>query len=238
MQAVVLAAGEGTRLRPLTAEKPKALVEVDGKPLLTRCFETLLSFDLEEFVVVVGYEGDRIVERYGDAFADVPVTYVWQEPRDGMAHALLQAREAVEGDFLCVDGDCLLRLDLEPLVERQRESGVDAVQFAERVSREAARSKAICSMDGDELVGIEKEPDDPPDRSLVAGGFAVYSPTIFEACEATEFSERGERELAESIQRFVDSGNTMLALTADGWSANVNTPEERTAAERRLRNSE
>ncbi|WP_433625959.1 sugar phosphate nucleotidyltransferase [Halomicrococcus sp. NG-SE-24] len=235
MQAVVLAAGEGTRLRPLTDEKPKVLVDIAGKPLLTRCFEALLTVDPEEFVVVAGYEGDRIVEQYGDSFSGVPVTYAWQDEREGMAHALLQARPHVDGRFVCADGDCVFEADLAPLVERARESGVDAVQHVERVPPEVAREKAICEVDGDELRGIEKEPDDPPERSLVAGGVAVYHPAIFAACEATDYSERGERELAESIQRFVDAGNTMLALTLDGWSTNVNTPEEREAAADRLR---
>lgn len=236
MQAVVLAAGEGTRLRPLTAEKPKALVEVAGKPLLTHCFETLIELDADELVSVVGYEGDRIVERYGDSFAGVPITYERQDERLGMAHALLRARPSVEGSFMCMDGDCVIRADLRPLVERQRESGVDAVQHCERVSTEEARSKAICELtEGGAISGIEKEPEDPPDPSLVAAGFAVYDPAIFDACEATGLSARGEYELAEAIQRYADHGNTMLAMTTDGWSANVNTPEEREAAERRLR---
>ncbi|WP_458206809.1 sugar phosphate nucleotidyltransferase [Haladaptatus sp. NG-SE-30] len=235
MQAVVLAAGEGTRLRPLTAEKPKALVEVAGKPILTRCFETVVGLGADELVVVVGYQGDQIQEYYGETFDGVPITYAWQDEQLGMAHALLQAEPCVEGDFMCLDGDCVIRSDLRPLVERQREVGIDAVQHAEGVPVEAARVKAICDVTEEgELLGIEKEPDDPPEPSLVAAGFAVYSPHIFDACSETELSVRGEYELAESIQRFVDD-HTMHVMTTEGWSVNVNTPEERDAAERRLR---
>ncbi|WP_227352834.1 sugar phosphate nucleotidyltransferase [Haladaptatus salinisoli] len=235
MQAVVLAAGEGTRLRPLTEDKPKALVEVAGEPILTRCFETLVDLDAEELIVVVGYRGEQIRECYGESFAGVPITYARQDERLGMAHALLRAEPHVRGDFMCLDGDCVIRADLRPLVERQREDGVDAVQHAEEVPSEAARSKAICDVAEDgELLGIEKEPDDPPEPSLVAAGFAVYGPGIFDACADTELSERGEYELAESLRRFADD-HAVVAMTADGWSTNVNTPEERAAAERRLR---
>jgi dTDP-glucose pyrophosphorylase len=235
MQAVLLAAGKGTRLRPLTDEKPKALIEVDEKPILTHCFETVVELRAEELVVVVGYEGDEIRERYGDSFSDVPITYVRQDEQLGMAHALLQAEPYVDGDFMCVDGDCVIRCDLEPLVERQREDGVDAVQQVEAVSTEAARVKAICDVTDDgELLGIEKEPEDPPEPSLIAAGFAIYGQAMFDACAETELSVRGEYELAESIRRFV-ADNRMEVMRADGWSINVNTPAERETAEQRLR---
>jgi len=64
MKAVVLAAGKGTRLRPLTEDKPKVLVEVDGTPLIGDVFDQLIDVGIEEFVV--GYKKERIIERYGD----------------------------------------------------------------------------------------------------------------------------------------------------------------------------
>lgn len=235
MQAVVLAAGRGTRLRPLTDDKPKALVEVDGKPILTYCFENAVELGAEELVVVIGYEGTQIRERYGNSFSGVAITYVLQDGQLGMAHALLQAEPYVEGDFMSLDGDCLIRADLQSLIERQQEEGVDAVQQVERVSTEAARVKAICDVTDDgELLGIEKEPDDPPTPSLIASGFGIYSSAMFDACRETGMSVRGEYELAESIQRFV-ADNTMVVMRTDGWTININTPEERDDADRRLR---
>ena len=68
MQAVVLAAGEGTRLRPLTENKPKGMVEVEGKPILTHCLEQLVSLGADELVVVVGYRKEDIISHYGDEF--------------------------------------------------------------------------------------------------------------------------------------------------------------------------
>ena len=100
MQAVVPAAGEGTRLRPLTAERPKGLVEVAGKPLLTHVFEALSPLGVEEIVVVVGYHGDAIREHYGDSVDGVPLTYATQDRRRGLAHALLQAEPHVDGDVV------------------------------------------------------------------------------------------------------------------------------------------
>lgn len=71
MQAVIPAAGEGTRLRPLTDTRPKALVEVAGRPILTHCFEQVLELPVSEFLVIVDDRGDQIREAYGEPFGDV-----------------------------------------------------------------------------------------------------------------------------------------------------------------------
>ena len=74
MKAVVLAAGEGTRLRPLTEDKPKGMVEVDGQPILTHCFDQLVDLDADELMIVVGYLKERIIDHYGDEHDGVPIT--------------------------------------------------------------------------------------------------------------------------------------------------------------------
>ena len=126
MDGVVLAAGEGTRMRPLTADRPKGLVEVAGQPLLTHCFDTLLSVGVDRLVVVVGYRGDDIVSRYGDQYRDAPIAYVRQDDRLGLAHALEQARPAVDGTFVVLNGDNVCRANLAAAVERHRETDASA----------------------------------------------------------------------------------------------------------------
>lgn len=238
MDAVVLAAGEGTRLRPLTADRPKALVEVAGKPLLTYCLDQLVELGADRLVVVVGYEGRRIVERYGDSFAGVPITCAWQHEREGMAHALLAAREHVDGDFIVRDGDSITRGSLARLPALQRREGIDGTLLLQEVSAERATEKMVCRLnDAGELTAFENKPDDPPDPSHVAASLQTFSPAIFDACEATERSPRGEFELPEAIGRFLAAGNTVRGVVNDGWNANVNTPEERNGVERQLRKS-
>lgn len=68
MDAVVLAAGEGTRLRPLTEDKPKGMVEVADTPILTHCFDQLIELGVDELVVVVGYLKEQIIDHYGDEY--------------------------------------------------------------------------------------------------------------------------------------------------------------------------
>lgn len=234
MQGVVLAAGEGTRLRPRTKNKPKPMVEVGGRPILSHVLDNLLALDVEELVVVVGYQGDVIVEHYGDSYEGVPVTYARQEPREGMAHALLQAEPYVNGEFVLMDGDGVVDADLRRLVERQREPGTDATVLVEAVSAEAARSKAIVERDDDgRLVRIEKEPENPPDPSYVAASAHTFAPGVFDACRRVERSPRGEFELSDAIDRLARDG-TVYAVECDGWLRNVNTEADLRAARQRL----
>jgi dTDP-glucose pyrophosphorylase len=236
MKAVVLAAGEGTRLRPLTAETPKGLVEVGGTPILTHCFAQLVELGAEELVVVVGYEGEQIIERYGDDFRDVPITYTHQQNRDGMAHALLTAEEHVDGPFMLMDGDSIVRCNLGKLIERQRDPAVDGTVLVQEVSARAAREKMVCVLNerGD-IVARENKPDDPPDPSLVAASVQTNSQKLFDACRRVERSPRGEYEMSDAIGRRIEAGARIVALRCDGWLINVNTPEELARADRRVR---
>jgi len=99
MNGVVLAAGEGTRLRPLTEDKPKGMVEVDGTPLITHCFDELIDLGADELIVVVGYMKEAIIDHYGDAYEGVPITYTHQREQKGLAHALLTVEEHIDDDF-------------------------------------------------------------------------------------------------------------------------------------------
>jgi dTDP-glucose pyrophosphorylase len=239
MKAVVLAAGEGTRLRPLTAETPKGLLEVGGKPILTHCFEQLTDLGAEELVVVIGYEGDQIMEHYGGSFVGVPITYTRQHEREGMAHALMTAEEYIDGPFMLMDGDSIVRCDLQKSVERQHDSAVDGTVLVQEVSARTAREKMVCILNerGD-IVARENKPDDPPDPSLVAASFQTATPKLFDACRHIERSPRGEFEMSDAIGRRIEAGARITAVRCDGWLLNVNTPEELARADRRVRSED
>ncbi|EMA50636.1 sugar phosphate nucleotidyltransferase [Halococcus salifodinae] len=236
MKAVVLAAGEGTRLRPLTAETPKAVLEVGGKPIIEHCFEQLVDLGVETLVVVVGYEGERIIERYGDSFAGVPITYTHQREREGMAHALLTAEAHVDGPFVLMDGDSVVRCDLKELVDRQRDPSIDGTVLVEEVSAAAAREKMVCVLnERDEIVARRQKPDDPPDPSLVAASVQTATPALFDACRRVERSPRGEYEMSDAIRIRIEADATIAAVRCDGWLVNVNTPAELRRTDRKLR---
>ena len=145
MQAVVLAAGEGTRLRPLTEDKPKGMVEVAGKPILTHCFEQLAALGAEELYVVVGYKKEAIIEHYDDEFEGVPITYSHQREQKGLAHALLTVEEHIDDDFMLMLGDNIFQANLQDVINRQREDRADAAFLLEEVPCEEASRYGVCN---------------------------------------------------------------------------------------------
>jgi glucose-1-phosphate thymidylyltransferase len=238
MDAVVLAAGEGTRLRPLTEDKPKGMVEVDGRPILTHCLEQLAALGADHFVIVVGYLKERIIQHYGDAFDGIPITYAHQREQQGLAHALLTAEEYVDEEFMLMLGDNVFHANLADVVRRQQEDRADAAFLVEDVPEEAASRYGVCDTnDYGEIVEVIEKPDEPP-TTLVMTGFYTFTSAIFHACQLVQPSDRGEYELSDAIDLLLKSGRTIDAIPLEGWRIDVGYPEDREEAERRLQELE
>ena len=108
-QAIVLAAGEGNRLRPFTAGKPKVMISIAGKPILQHVVEALAQSGVRDIVLVVGYRQEQIFDYFGSGEQfGVEITYVKQEKRLGTAHALARAKEVAKDEFLVLAGDKLI----------------------------------------------------------------------------------------------------------------------------------
>ena len=235
MNAVILAAGKGTRLRPLTEDKPKVLVEVDDTPLIEYAFDSLIDVGVSEFVVVVGYEKEQIVEQYGDAYRGVPITYAHQREQLGLAHALLTAEPYIDDDFALMLGDNVFEANLGDVIDRQAEACADAAFLVEEVPWEEASRYGVCDTTEDgEITRVVEKPDDPP-SNLVMTGFYVFTPAIFHACHLVQPSDRGEYELPDAIDLLIRSGRTVDAVRMDGWRIDVGYPADRDEAERRVR---
>ncbi|ALG82402.1 UTP--glucose-1-phosphate uridylyltransferase AglF [Halanaeroarchaeum sulfurireducens] len=238
MQAVVLAAGKGTRLRPLTEDKPKAMVEVDGKPLVAHVFDRLIELDASELIAVVGYQKEQIIEHFGDEYRDTPITYAHQREQAGLAHALLTAEEHIDDDFMLMLGDNIFQANLADVVNRQRENITDAAFLVEEVPYEEASRYGVCDTNEyGEIVNVVEKPEDPP-SNLVMTGFYTFTPAIFHAAHLVQPSDRGEYELSDAIDLLIESGRTIDAIRMDGWRIDVGYPEDRDEAEERLQELE
>lgn len=234
MQGVVPAAGRGTRLRPLTDDRPKGLVELAGRPLLAHGFDTLLDLGVEELVVVVGYRADQIRERFGDGYGGVPVRYVDQGEPAGLADAVLAAESLVDGDFVVLNGDNVVDADLRPAVERHREAEADATLVVDRVDPERAAEGGVVTVDEDgRPVAVVEKPADPP-SSLVTRGFYAFSPLVFHAGHLIRPSDTGEYELSAAIDLLIHAGATVETVPLEGRFVNVNEPEDLALAEELL----
>ena len=110
MQAVILAAGIGKRMRPLTLERPKPLIEVAGKLLIEHVLDALPS-EIDEIILVVGYKGEMIRQHLGEAYHGIPLRYVYQWMPAGTAHSLSIARPFIKGTFLMLNADDIIGTD-------------------------------------------------------------------------------------------------------------------------------
>ncbi len=234
MKAVVLAAGKGTRLRPLTEDKPKGMVKISGKPILTHCFDHLVSLGAEEFVVVVGYRKEDIISHFGDSYNGVPITYSHQREQNGLAHALLTVEEHIHDDFMLMLGDNIFQANLGDVVKRQQEDRADAAFLVEEVPYDEASRYGVCDTnDYGEITEVIEKPDSPP-TNLVMTGFYTFSPAIFHACHLVQPSNRNEYEISEAIDLLIHSGRTIDAIRIDGWRMDIGYPEDQELAEQRL----
>jgi glucose-1-phosphate thymidylyltransferase len=238
MKGVILAAGEGTRLRPRTDEIPKPLVEVGGELLLTHCLETLRELGVNEAVIVVGYKGDRIREQYGETFRGLDISYAHQSERDGLAHAVLAAQNHIESDFVVLNGDNIYAGNLKAAIDRHTTTDADITFPVDNVSRDAATRGAVCELDGDgRVTGLVEKPAEPP-STVVPTAFYVLPPEIFPACRIVRPSARGEYELPDAIDLLIHAGYGVETVPFEGWKLNINTEADIERAERKLSESD
>ncbi|WP_280536538.1 bifunctional sugar-1-phosphate nucleotidylyltransferase/acetyltransferase [Halopenitus sp. POP-27] len=243
MYGVVLAAGRGTRMRPLTDRRPKPLLPVDDRSLLEGVLDACLPV-VDEFVIVTGYRGDAIEEAIGDRYAGAPVEYVEQADPAGTAHAVLQAKGIVDDDFLVVNGDVVID---ESLPRSLAEADGTAIAVTEV---EDPRSYGVVSLatddaaaDGGTIDGgttdggvsgttehptletIVEKPADPPTNLANVGCYA-FEADAFDALEATGESERGEYELTETLEILLADGTEIAVVEYDGRWLDVGRPWE------------
>lgn len=224
MDSVVLAAGRGSRLGSLTEKTPKALVDVGEVPLLSHCFEDLVSAGVTRIIVVIGYLGDQIRDYYGEKFAGVPIEYRVQEDQLGLAHALLQAEDAVTDDFILLNGDHIFTTDLGRMSERHKADNVDGTLLVYEVSPDAAMNATICEItDNGTITDIVHQPVDPPKRSFAIAGCQTYTPAAFDASRLVRPSDRGEYELTDTLKLLIGSGRRLVAVKSESQPINVNT---------------
>ncbi|WP_253738142.1 sugar phosphate nucleotidyltransferase [Halohasta salina] len=195
--AVVLAAGEGVRLRPLTANRPKPMLPAGTRPILEHVLNALIDTGVDDIHLVVGYQANRVRSHFGPTYREIPITYHTQTNQLGSGHALLQARDGPEGSFLLVNGDQIVD---HRIVEAVGEAHADAATLAVVEGPEAADYGAV-SVDGDDVTELVEQPASGEFRLFNAGVYA-FSQRIFEVLETLSV-ERGELPLTDAIQRLI-----------------------------------
>lgn len=211
MKAIVLAAGEGTRLRPLTRTRPKPMLPIANKPLLEHVLEACREAGIDEFVFVVGYKRERIQNHFGDGDEwDVDIEYATQRKQLGTGHAVLQAEPYVDGEFVALNGDRIVEPDaISAVVEarRERDGPVMAITRAER-----PENYGVVELDGREVVDIaEKPPARTVTTEFINAGVYGFDASVFDLLRDAD--SEGELAITSAIQ---DAEAPLRAVPFDG----------------------
>ncbi len=189
MRAFILAAGEGTRMWPLTDTRPKPMIPIINKPIIEYVLDAVIDAGIENIGILIGYEGRRIAERYGKSYRGVKIDYVYQERRRGTGDAVLYAERFPEDKFIVINGDLLF--DSKIISELlQYDNAVLGVY------REHAEHYGLL-VGTDTLEEIREKV--PGSSGLVNAGVYVVSREIFKHLHNVDVSPRGEIEFTDAV---------------------------------------
>ena len=217
MKAVILAAGEGTRLRPLTISRPKVMLPVGDKPILQYAIDALRAVGIRDIAMVVGYQRERIQTYFEDGSDfGIDITYVEQRRQLGTGHALLTAREHLDGDFVVVPGDNILdgRI-INQLLENRSDVTVLVTESAQ------PRKYGVVELEGDKVSKIVEK---PPKRisNLISTGIYHFSHRFLDLLEREVGAGRFELTLA--VQTAIEEGFDVRGTLTDGLWLDVVFP--------------
>lgn len=216
MKAVVLAAGRGTRMRPLTDTRPKPLVPVGEKTLVERVMESCAPH-VDGFVVVVGYMSEKVRNELGEEFEGKKIEYVVQEKRAGTADAIAQVANMVGERFVVTNGDMIFSPEVVGRLVEEEGNAVSVKQV------ENPSEYGVVETDGDDAVGIVEKPDEPPTNLANAGVYA-FDRDVLDYAIGTPESERGEMEITSTISEMMDDGYRFGVVEHDGHWFDVGYP--------------
>jgi bifunctional UDP-N-acetylglucosamine pyrophosphorylase/glucosamine-1-phosphate N-acetyltransferase len=213
MKAVLLAAGEGVRLQPITATRPKHLIRIGGKPILEHCLEAIKACGITEAVIVTHYMGDAIRQHFGDGEKlGLKLEYVEQAAVLGTGNAVSVAEPFVDGDFVLVYGDLLFASEaLKKVVNLYATEKPVAVMAV--VPVEKPESYGIIELADEKRVKriIEKPAASEAQSNLANAGLYAFSTEIFEEIRQIKSSVRGEWELTDALSLLVKDKKPVLA---------------------------
>jgi bifunctional UDP-N-acetylglucosamine pyrophosphorylase/glucosamine-1-phosphate N-acetyltransferase len=210
MQAIVLAAGEGSRMRPLTSHRPKVMLPVAGKPFLEHILSRGREAGLYGFVLVVGYCQEAVRSYFGDGRSlGVKIDYAVQEKQLGTGHALLAAEAQCQDRFVVLNGDVLPDTDSLKRIAQSE----DMIAASVRVSDPSRYG--VFSADAGYMKLIIEKSSSPP-SNLANAGIYLLSREIFDALDKAPISERGEIELTDGLNILAAEKRIML-LDIEDW---------------------
>lgn len=227
MKAIILTAGEGTRMRPLTITKPKTMLQIGGKPILQYNIESLRDAGVDDITLVVGYHEEVIKNHFKDGTGlGVKINYVTQEKRLGTADAIGSTREFVDGQFITLNGDIIVDpVLITDLIEQYDQEKARSMLVLTEVDDPSAFG--VVELEGNRIVKIVEKPSiEEAPSNLINAGIYLFDDQIFDAIDSTIKSKRGEFEITDSLQIQMDADEKVLGLPSKNSWIDIGRPWE------------
>jgi glucose-1-phosphate thymidylyltransferase len=217
MKVIIPVAGAGTRLRPHTYTQPKPLMPVAGKPIIRFIVDKLAEAGLTDFVFVIGYLGDKIRDFIEETYPDLQTEFVYQEHREGSAHAVWTAREAIEDEdeIFIAFGDTIFDVDLQQMLDCPNSClGVKKVTDP--------REFGVAEFGDDSIVTrMVEKPRIPKSNMAIVGLYKIKEvPTLLRAIDhlvQQDLRTVGEYQLTDALQWMVEQGVRFQTLPVSNW---------------------
>jgi dTDP-glucose pyrophosphorylase len=230
MKGVILAAGKGTRMRELTKDRPKPMLEVAKRSILEYIFDAIKSAGITDLVVVTGYHANIIEDHFGDGREfGLKISYVRQEVQDGTGSALLLTEPLIKDEphFFMTYGDIITSPENYPTFIHRFETRPCDAQLALSWVDDPWRGAAVYLEDDDRVVDIiEKPPKGTSKSNWNNAGLYVFRNIIYDYLKKIDLSPRGEYELTDAIRLMLKDGRDVRGVKLSGYWGDLATPED------------
>lgn len=217
MKVVIPVAGAGMRLRPHTYTQPKPLMPVAGKPIIRFIVDKLVDAGITDFVFVIGYLGDKIRNYIEQTYPDLQTEFVYQESREGSAHAIATAREAIEDEdeIFIAFGDTIFDVDLKLFLDCP-----DSCIGVKKVTD--PREFGVADSDDKGFVTrLVEKPRIPKSNNAIVGLYKIKEvPMLLRTIDyliQNDMRNMGEFQLTDTLQRMVEQGVKFKTISVDNW---------------------
>ena len=226
MKGIILHAGHGTRLRPLTHTGPKQLLPIANKPMSEYCIESLKDAGVTEIAIVIGGIGSNKVKEYyddGEKFG-VKITYVEQDAPRGIAHAVSLCQNFVKNEkFVVFLGDNLINTNISDFRKNFENSDHEASLLLCEVDN--PEQFGVAYLDKDKISKMIEKPKNP-ESNLAITGIYFLTPKIFEKIKKLKPSWRNELEIVDALQMILDDGNNVSYNIITEFWKDTGTPND------------
>ena len=208
MQAVIMAAGQSTRIYPLNLVRPKPLMRIWNKCILKRDLDQLNGL-VDEVIIIVGYKKELIVKKIGGKYKDLTINYIEQKERKGTGHAVLQVKDLIKDKFIVINGDDLYsKKDKKNCLKHK-------YCVLGKETKEPWRF-GVFGLDGNKVKSLVEKP-----KNVISGivntGVYVFDRKIFDILKKVKVSERGEIEITDAVRELAKKEEVYCEIVKDYW---------------------